>query len=289
MTTLGLRDPAFLSSTGPILSYPAYVQDYLDRVTAADVAAGNSLGLELAVTNALSSYLQDLVAINYLGVSGGIIAEAASLMKGSCILAAAQTVAGCLTPVVGAAPTNINFVSADYNRKTGLLGNGLTTASNKRINSNRLATADGQNDCHIAVYATAASTQTASFPILIGGNNAQYCIGFTASSKAYYWRAKSGTTNTSGTHASGFIGLSRAASGSFSARYGGATQTLTSNSTAASAVPVLIFAGNNSLNTVFSEPSSPRLSMYSIGSAITLSLLDARTATLMADLAAAIP
>jgi hypothetical protein len=29
------------------LLYPAYVQDYLDRVTAADVAAGDTNGLEL--------------------------------------------------------------------------------------------------------------------------------------------------------------------------------------------------------------------------------------------------
>jgi hypothetical protein len=45
-------------------------------------------------------------------------------IKASCILAGARTLSGSLTPLKGAAPTNFNFVSGDYNRKTGLVGNG---------------------------------------------------------------------------------------------------------------------------------------------------------------------
>jgi hypothetical protein len=275
--------------TGRFNAYIGPVQDYIDRVVAADVAVGNTQGLEVGVRDSYNVFITDALDTGHLGSSGGVISQANSMIKAASILAGARTLAGSLVPLVGPAPTSINFVDADYNRKTGLLGNGVGTASNKRLNSNRLATADGQDDCHLAVYATAASTQTVNYPILIGGNNSQYCIGFYASNKDCYWRAKSATTVVRGTHASGFIGLSRAASSSFSARYGGATQTLTSNSTAISAVPVLIFAGNNNSNTAFSEPSSPRISFYSIGSAIGLSLLDPRTATLMASLAAAIP
>jgi hypothetical protein len=275
--------------TGRFNAYIGPVQDYIDRVVAADVAAGNTLGLDVGVRDSYDVFIRDSLDAGHLGSSGGVISQANSIIKAAAILAGARTLAGALVPLVGPAPTSINFVDADYNRKTGLLGNGLSTASNKRLNSNRLATADGQDNCHLAIYATSASTQAVNFPILIGANNSQYCIGFYASNKDYYWRAKSATTVVRGTHSSGFIGLSRAASSSFSARYGGATQTLTSNSTAISAVPVLIFAGNNSNNTAFSEPSSPRISFYSIGSAIGLSPLDSRVATLMASLAAAIP
>jgi hypothetical protein len=52
------------------LLYPAYVQDYLDRVTAADVAAGNTSGLEFGVTDGANTFIQDLVNDGLLGVSG---------------------------------------------------------------------------------------------------------------------------------------------------------------------------------------------------------------------------
>jgi hypothetical protein len=55
-------------------------------------------------------------------------------IKASCILAGARTLAGALVPLAGAAPTNVGpFVSGDYNRKTGLVGDGST----KYLNSNR--------------------------------------------------------------------------------------------------------------------------------------------------------
>ena len=41
----------------------------------------------------------------------------------SCIMAGARTVAGAITPLVGNAPTNNNFVAGDYSRTLGLLGN----------------------------------------------------------------------------------------------------------------------------------------------------------------------
>lgn len=49
-----------------------------------------------------------------------------------CLLIAAKTLDGCLVPLKGNAPTNIGFVSSDYNRKTGLKGDG----SSKRLISN---------------------------------------------------------------------------------------------------------------------------------------------------------
>jgi hypothetical protein len=73
-----------------------------------------------------------------------------SAIKASCILAGARTLAGALVTLVGTAPTNVNFVSGDYDRKTGLLTNGTT----KYLNSNRNNDLDPQNSRHLAVYTT---------------------------------------------------------------------------------------------------------------------------------------
>jgi hypothetical protein len=127
------------------LLYPAYVQDYLDRVTAADVAAGNTSGLELGVTDGANTFIQDLVSDTYLGVSGGVISQAASVIKASVPMAGARTRLGAMTPLVGPAPTSFNFGNNDYNRKTGLVGDGST----KYLNSNRNNNADPQNSNHI--------------------------------------------------------------------------------------------------------------------------------------------
>jgi hypothetical protein len=66
----------------------------------------------------------------------------------------ARTLSGALTPLAGSTPINTNFVSGDYNRKTGLVGNGST----KYLDANRNTNLDGQDDCHIALYASTANT-----------------------------------------------------------------------------------------------------------------------------------
>jgi hypothetical protein len=68
-----------------------------------------------------------------------------SALKAACILCGARTLAGALVPLAGTAPTNNNFVDADYNRETGLVGNGST----KYLDSNRAENADPQMTMHI--------------------------------------------------------------------------------------------------------------------------------------------
>jgi hypothetical protein len=63
-------------------------------------------------------------------------------IKASCILAGARTRLGALTPPWSALPRlQFNFVDGDYNRKTGLVGDGST----KYLDSNRNNNADPQN------------------------------------------------------------------------------------------------------------------------------------------------
>lgn len=76
-------------------------------------------------------------------------------IKASCLLAGAKTLNGALVSLVGTAPTNFNFIPADYDRKTGLLGDGST----KYLSSNRDNNADPQNNKHLSVYCTSGQTR----------------------------------------------------------------------------------------------------------------------------------
>jgi hypothetical protein len=75
-------------------------------------------------------------------------------IKAACLLCGARTLAGALVPLVGAAPTNNNFVDADYNRETGLKGNGST----KYLDSGRANNDDPQDDNHNSAFITQSST-----------------------------------------------------------------------------------------------------------------------------------
>jgi len=68
-------------------------------------------------------------------------------IKACCIMAAWDGLSGCLVPLKGTAPTNNNFVSGDYDRETGLVGDGAT----KYLDSNRASNDDPQNNAHLAL------------------------------------------------------------------------------------------------------------------------------------------
>jgi hypothetical protein len=113
-------------------------QAYLQAVEAADGQA-----LEFEVARAIDNFV--------LGCKADGIWNA---IKASCILAGARTRLGALTPLVGTAPTSFNFVDGDYNRKTGLVGDGST----KYLDSNRNNNADPQDSKHLFSYFTQVVT-----------------------------------------------------------------------------------------------------------------------------------
>jgi hypothetical protein len=214
-----------------------------------------------------------------------------SAIKASCILAGARTLTGALVPLVGVAPTNNNFVSGDYNRKTGLVGNGST----KYLSSNRAANADPQNSAHLSVYRT--STESFTDKTLIGSfnSNAGSYLDFRAS--AYNsWRfvingpgPSPGGVPTDSTLA-GFIGAQRAASASNIGRISGANYTVTNTSAAPGSVfSHLIFGRWNGVSSIVDNYSNARLAFYSIGEALDLARLDARVTDLINAFGAAIP
>jgi hypothetical protein len=97
----------FISS---VFTYDEDAGNYIQAVETADAQA-----LEPATRKAINNFV--------IGCKQDGIWDA---IKASCILAGARTRLGALTPLAGTAPTSFNFVDGDYNRKTGLVGDGST-------------------------------------------------------------------------------------------------------------------------------------------------------------------
>jgi len=243
---------------------------YITAVEAADTAAGSPGGLEERTKIAIDNFV--------LGCKADGIWSA---IKASCILAGARTLNGALQPLVGVAPTPFNFLPADYNRKTGLVGDGST----KYLNSNRNNNADPQNSKHLAVYAS-----TPISGVLIGAfSGSGFGVGaswIARDSTTTFLRINAGASNSTTEAApSGFIGLNRSSSSTISKRLLAVTTTGISQ---ASAAP-------DNLDThVFRQGagtsySDSRLAFYSVGESINLALLDARVTNLINAFATAIP
>lgn len=248
-----------------------------------DVQSADNAALELAVAHAINAFV--------LGCKADGIWSA---MKASCILMGARTLSGALTPLVGSAPTNNNFVTGDYNRETGLSSG--TSNSTKYLNSNRAGNADGQNDYHVAIY---ASTTSASGQALIGsGGSGSGATGMQNASNNLFARARNTTGDNMPTNAgmasSGFFATGR--SDSNTVRYCNTSNAdgnrYTATVTRASQTPAsdnFFVYGRNSGGNTLAFASSGRFAFYSIGAYCDLALLGTRVATLYTAIGNAIP
>ena len=202
-------------------------------------------------------------------------------IKASCILAGARTTNGALVPLVGTAPTPVNFdlvTNTDYNRKTGLVGNGST----KYLDTNRAENADPQNSVHTSVYITSAFANGQY--ILFGSDNSSSTGLFRGGGAAQTY-SRNLTVLTSNSNTVGFAAASRFAATSTNSRIFGTatTSSLVSNTS------------NTSNYQVFKSPTfssslgNGRLAFYSIGESLDLALLDARVTALITAFGVAIP
>jgi hypothetical protein len=269
----GLNDVAFLAAVGA----PAYdpdAQAYISAVEAADTQA-----LEVGVKDAINAFV--------VGCKADGIWTA---LKAVGILSGARTLPGCLVPLVGTAPTNFNFVAGDYDRKTGLVGDGST----KYLNSNRNCNADPQDSHHFSAYASTAATSIAvRYPTYIGAGGADTgttAFARDASNGQLFTRHRSSSFDLLGGGSdTGLIGASRSASTGFVFRKSGTNTSYTR----ASQTPLNrnYFIYNTSLSTgpASDSYSNARLAFYSIGESLDLALLDARVTALINAFAAAIP
>lgn len=251
-----------------------YDTDAQTYITAVETADGQSL--EAAVRNAINAFV---VGCKTDGNWNAI--------KAGCILAGARTLAGIAVPLAGTAPTNINFVSADYNRKTGLLGNG----SSKYLDSNRSNNADPQNNFHLAVYASSVGTTGGSSTPSFYAGYADPTPGNSTSLGRFtgqlYARVRDESVNLVAMSA-GLLGCARSSSTGYQVRSNQATSSFTEASTSPSSGNIWIFArnwppGSGSFHT------DARLAFYSIGESLDLAQLDARVTALINAFGTAIP
>jgi hypothetical protein len=248
----------------------AFDADALAYITAVETA--DDAALEAGVREAINDFV--------VGCKADGIWDA---LKASCILAGARTLNGCLVPLKGTAPTNFNFVSADYNRKTGLKGDGAT----KYLNSNRNNNADPQNDKHVAVFISqllGTSGMYISAGNLFGLSGATEIFNDTAT-RVWSGVNSLGTPTVSFTASSGFVATSRAQASNYNTRIGGSTITVTQNSSAPRNENIFVFARSNSGPSAF---TLSRLSFYSIGESLDLAALDTRVSALMTAIDGAI-
>ena len=259
--------------------------NYLRAVEDADGAY-----LETGVKQAINSFIVGLKKDNLWNA-----------LKASCILCGARTIAGALVPLAGTAPTAYGgWSSGDYNRETGLKGNGTT----KYLNSNHLASSQYTNDTHFAVWHSEVSTTglPSGYGVSIGCASKVIATGLNSFSMirlnqsldqwVFYVNSANALSGTGGSpNSTGFMGASRSDATNVTYRRNGASGVgaIASQDHAENA-PYGVF---QTLFTNFAGqtfPTDARIAFYSIGSAIAdLALLDARVTTLVSQIAAAIP
>jgi hypothetical protein len=236
----------------------------------------------LAVEAADGQRLEDGVISAYESFIVGCKTDSIwSALKASCILAGARTLSGALVPLVGTAPTNANFVSGDYNRKTGLLGNGST----KYLNSNRNNNADPQNSKHLAGYISANSTVIGNLLSSNTGTGSSLLLEIPSSTQTRCIINGSNTTGINRSIATGFVGASRPNGTQMITRQSGSSITHTYSSATPLNSTIGVYTRGGSVAGV----SNGRYSFYSIGEHLDLAALDTRISALMTALAAAIP
>jgi hypothetical protein len=249
----------------PGFQFDTDASTYIEAVEAADTQA-----LETATRYAINDFV---IGCKQDGIWPAI--------KASCILAGARTRLGALTPLVGTAPTSFSFVDGDYNRKTGLVGDGST----KYLNSNRNNNADPQDSKHLSVYATsrtAGADQTyIGIPGTAGGESR--FSSATGNNEIIGLRLNSTSGAVSSiSNAIGFIAVQRSNSTQYTGRGGGVTtEPVTLASTTPANNSLLVFDGIGRANA--------RLAFYSIGESLNLTLLDARVSALITAFGVAIP
>lgn len=246
--------------------------DYIYRVQAAD-------GQDLE-DSVISAMLKFVIGCKTDGIWDAI--------KASCVMAGARTLNGALVPLKGTAPTNFNFESTDYNRKTGLKGDGAT----KYLDTNRNNNADPQNSRHLYARVTEPEASTLVFKYLIGMSNNYIRIGAGNTPNTHAYRCASTTEFYSNSDPStGGLGVSRNNSTQFSRMFYNSVITENSASVALSDGDHFVFSTNGTTtggSTVYTR-SQARLNFYSIGEYLDLQILHSRVSILMTDLNIAIP
>ena len=200
-------------------------------------------------------------------------------IKASCILAGARTLNGALVPLAGTAPTNYNFVSGDYDRKTGLVGDGST----KYLDSNRANNADPQDNSHHSFWLSSTPSPSRILNSGLDGiESGTTTIAFNGSQYNLRNRAGNAYLNNGSLKVSSLVGMSRQDSASFIFRSNNANAIVSQTSQTPTSSNITLYFGDGGF-------SDARIAFYSIGESLDLALLDARVTDLINKFAEVIP
>jgi hypothetical protein len=240
----------------------------VEYVAAVEAADGQEL--EFGVAKAINDFV--------LGCKNDGIWPA---IKASCILAGARTLAGALVPLIGSAPSKQGTEAGwNYNRKTGLQGNG----TDNYLDSNRNNNADPQNSQSMCVFFGATYSGVGAHI----GTGAALATGATHiinGTTDVFFRNRSSTSASTSGAASAFVGMSRNSSANYTRRINGTASTESTVSETPALGNVYVFARNASGSP--NSLASSRLAFYSIGESLDLALLDARVSALITAIGAA--
>lgn len=258
-------------------SRSAAATDFITRMIAADVAAGNNSGLELVVQDAMATLVDSLISAGLVGVNAqGIIAAANSTLKGIFGIPGGQTFSSMAVPLVypsGVSPTFVGFNSSHFVRKTGLATDGSTTYINSNLGSSNAITS---NNHTIGMYVTnpGSSGQYAgsadSMNVETNGTTNQV----------------SSTDNFTPNAGVGFYGMARNSSTSYTRYVNDASTSVTRTSSTLTSVVLHFYRRNH--GTTQPLNSGARMCVYVVGGFTQLSTLAPIVKTYITSLAAAI-
>jgi hypothetical protein len=191
---------------------------------------------------------------------------------------------GALIPLVGTAPSNINFIAGDYSRI------GLQGGSSKYLNSNIADNSIPRDNFHMAIWQQQALPSGTRSSIGVQRATPYYTSSIIHSGNNTFPRARasSSTITTLVQGASiGLFGVSRNNSASYNEKRPNASVgTLLNNSGTPLSLPYYVFSSNNNGSALTAYNGT--LSFYSIGGSLDLGMLNTRVSALMSAIQAAI-
>lgn len=223
-------------------------KNYIDNVQNADGAL-----LELNVKQAVNRFVK--------GCKSDGIWDAIHTLG---LLFGARTLEGALIPLKGTTPTNYNFVLADYDRNTGLAGNGIDKYLDTGIPEDTFP----QGDFHMVVYKKSIDSPN----IFLGASTSQL--------SQYFFRNQNFATPSVNSRDNAFIGHSRNNNSSITYALDGVVTGFNADSQVPSSTTVRVYGRYDPINAV----SPVRLRAYSFGTDIDLSLYYSRMNALVTQI-----
>jgi hypothetical protein len=160
---------------GALVRGPSYDADALAWFSAVEATGANFGASPESITSNKAAFNTAFLSLKSDGIWNSI--------RQACFLVGPSTVAGALVNIkLSGNPTNNNFASGDYNRLTGLKGNG----SNKYLNTNISDSSIDPTDLHIYTQLTDEGTSLGEgVPQFVIGSNYGFSNG---NIMAYYFQ-----------------------------------------------------------------------------------------------------